>query len=105
MRPTLLAALAILAFATPTLAASSPRCPVYPNGSGIQISFGIQIGKPFTETEMNEHYFNRLRGMGLDVINVSQWQGCIRAIVRGPDGKLHTQFYDPNTYELVPLDR
>ncbi|WP_240232325.1 hypothetical protein [Devosia lacusdianchii] len=68
---------------------------------GIVTNFSIQIGKPFTEQELNEFDLMRLRQEGVDATRVERWNGCIRAFVRKPEGGEEMQFYDPNTFERV----
>ena len=47
---------------------------------------------------------NRLRSEGIDVHNSRLWNGCIQTFVTDASGHTKMRFYDPNTYEEVPVN-
>ena len=92
---TSLSALALLVAAVPAQAAFCT------DDRGVVVTFGVQIGEPYTEQELNEFDLMRLRQEGVDATRVERWNGCIRAFVRKPEGGEEMQFFDPNTFERV----
>lgn len=84
MRLALPVAFAILA-AVATPAWAVPAC------SG---SFALNRER-HTEAEMNAYNLDLLLGIGVDATRAEMWGGCIRAWVKGPDGREEMQFYEP----------
>lgn len=90
MRPALPLALAAILFtAAPALAV--PAC------SG---SFALNLER-FGETRVNAYNLDLLRSIGVDATRAEIWGGCIRAWVRGADGREEMQFYEPLTLRRV----
>ncbi|OYW98491.1 MAG: hypothetical protein B7Z15_22075 [Rhizobiales bacterium 32-66-8] len=94
---TSLFALALLA------AAAAPVQAAFCNddSGGVVVTFGFQIGEPYTEQERNDFDLMELRREGIDATRVERWNGCIRAFVRKPEGGEEMQFFDPKTFERV----
>lgn len=66
------------------------------------ISTGFGFGGPRSREEVEmQDYAMKLRRRGVDVTSVDKWNGCLQAFVRGYDGKITMQFFDPNTLEPV----
>lgn len=42
-----------------------------------------------------------LRARGVDVVDIDDWGGCVKATVKQPDGSTVTQYFDPDS--LAPL--
>lgn len=82
-------------------AQASAEC--YAQRPGVQISFGLSIGKEFTEQEKNEYFLSQLRQRGVDATRVEMWGGCIRAFVRKPGGGEEMQFFHPDSLERVMM--
>lgn len=68
---------------------------------GVSVTFGIHIGKPYTEAEQNDLDLMELRRSGVDATRVEKWNGCLRAYVRQPGGGETMEYYDPNTLRQV----
>ena len=92
---TSLIALALLGAAVPAQAAFCT------DDRGVVVTFGVHLGEPYTEEELNEFDLMQLRREGVDATRVERWNGCIRAFVRKPEGGEEMQFFDPNTFERV----
>jgi len=89
-----LAAGTVTAIAVPAQAASVPRC---------------EIGSSTDHFNYHDNEL-RVRGLGLNVQRVEEWNNCIRAYVRNPDGSESTMYFDPVTLRQVggdyaPLNR
>ena len=103
-RSWLLALPLTLALSTPALAISCDD-----NGDGIriglngQISGRLHIGEPYTEEELGLFDQMELRKQGIEATRVERWNGCLRAWVKGEDGRERQQFFDPNTYDRLDL--
>ncbi|MEQ1901063.1 MAG: hypothetical protein ABL866_10055 [Devosia sp.] len=99
-RLTLIAAL--IAFASPIMAASVPFCPQPHPGLYIRLRFGPDL----TEREENAIYLRLLKQRGVEVSMVRQWGGCVQAFVLDEDGRgEHLEYYDPDTLERITLTR
>lgn len=72
----------------PAHAASVPRC---------------EIGSSTDSFNADENEL-RVRGLGLNVQRVEEWNNCIRAYVRNPDGTQSTMYFDPTTLRQVGGD-
>jgi hypothetical protein len=46
-----------------------------------------------------DHYQNVLRGMGVNALDITLWNGCLRATQVDSSGKTSMVFYDPITLE------
>lgn len=92
---TTLCALALLVATAPAQAAFCT------DDRGVVVTFGVHLGEPYTEQELNELDLMRLRQEGVDATRVERWNGCIRAFVRKPEGGEEMQFFNPNTFERV----
>lgn len=79
--------------------ASTVQCQV--SRPGVSISFGVNIGGSFTESEKNEFNLMTLRRLGIDATSAEMWGGCIRAFVRKPGGGEEMQFFHPDSFERV----
>ena len=72
-------------------------------------------GPRFDEVDANGHpLYNEeflaqqaelhLRQMGIDANETRFWNGCIQTFVTDASGHTKMRFYDPNTYEEVPVN-
>jgi len=98
LRVLLLPALAVMLSATPALAAN---CHALPGSGGISLGLRFSFGEDFTEADRSQFDLMTLRRLGIDATRAERWGGCIRAYVRGPDGRERMEFYNPNTFERV----
>jgi hypothetical protein len=96
--------LALSALSTPALAIS---CEDHSDGFGIgisgHVSAGFHIGEPYTEEELNLFDQMALQRRGIEATRVERWNGCLRAWVKGADGRERQQFFDPNSYDRLDL--
>ena len=96
-----LLALAVGLWTAPALA--SPNC-LMSGGSGVQFSIQIGHGK-FTKSELEQFDKMRLRQAGIDADRVQRtWLECLKVTRRDGQGHWVTEYYDPQTLELKPLD-
>ena len=105
-RTWLLAVPLLLALSTPAFALGfcedAPENGIKIGLSG-NISGGIHVGEPYTEEELNLFDQMELRKQGIEATRVERWNGCLRAWVKGGDGRERQQFFDPNTYDRLDL--
>jgi hypothetical protein len=101
MRSLFLALPFALAFASPAAAMSCDNSTSF--GGGVHFSAGIHIGEPYTEEEIALLDEIELRREGVETTRVERWNGCVRAWVKGADGREHQQFFDPTTYQRLDL--
>jgi hypothetical protein len=69
----------------------------------LTISGGIHIGEPYTEEELNTFDQMALRRRGIEATRVERWNGCLRAWVKGENGREQQQFFDPTNYDRLDL--
>ena len=80
----------------------------YPNctmtgGPGLRVEIGIGFGK-FTEAEQNEFYLMQARRHGIDADTAEKtWLDCVK-ITRFEGGRWVTEYYDPKSWDLVPIN-
>ncbi|AKR54289.1 hypothetical protein GCM10011321_25010 [Youhaiella tibetensis] len=86
--PVLLAVSSVGAMALPAQAASVPRC---------------EIGSSTDHFDADENEL-RVRGLGLNVQRVEEWNNCIRAYVRNADGSESVMYFDPVSLRQVGGD-
>ncbi len=99
-RPIALAGL-IACLATPALA--YPNC-LMSGGPGLRIEFGVQVGGDYTEAEQAQFDKMRLRQAGINADTVERTHlGCFK-VTRIVGGGWVTEYYDPATLDLVPID-
>jgi len=101
IRTWLLAVPFALALTAPALALDCSDRP----DSGVHFGFGggFHIGEPYTEEEQAVFDQMALRRQGIDATRVERWNGCLRAWVKGEDGRQHQQFFDPSSYDRLDL--
>ena len=100
LRPLALAGL-VAALATPALA--DPNC-LTTGGPGLHVEFGIRVGGEYTEAEQAQFDKMRLRRAGIDADTVERtWLGCFK-VTRRMAGRWITEYYDPKTLRLMPLN-
>lgn len=80
-------------------AAAAPFCTG--DSPGVQSALGLTFGGPYTAEEQNSFDEMHLRQMGVDVVSVERWNGCIRAFVRKPEGGQEMRFFEPGSYRPV----
>jgi microcystin degradation protein MlrC len=96
---------AVLAIAIATLAATpalaDPNCLNRGGGMKLNLTLGAQVGEDYTETEQSTFDVMSLRRHGIDADTAERtWLGCIK-VTRFEGGAWVTEYYDPNTYDLV----
>lgn len=96
-----LAPLALTLLATPAFAVT---CDDTGNESAIGFQFGFHLGEPYTEADQAEFDRMELRRHGVEATRVERWNGCLRAWVEQPGGGEIMEFYDPRTFQRVPLN-
>ncbi|HQZ12161.1 MAG TPA: hypothetical protein PK286_04680 [Devosia sp.] len=99
MKKAIVVAALLAATATPVLA--DPNCQT--GGGGANFRFEVGIGK-FTEKDQMEFDLIRARRAGINAETAERtWLGCLKITRRGPNGWI-TEYYDPDTFQLKPLD-
>jgi len=99
-RPLLVAAallgLGLAASAAPALAATVASCTdqIYTDPGNPSDSIS-QIDQDATSIIAG------LRAKGVNVSDIDDWGGCVRADVVRPDGSTHFEFFDPNTLQRL----
>jgi hypothetical protein len=92
------------------LATSGPAFAVsycYDNRSSLSFSFsdddldGFNHNSKADEELQDMLDLKELRSRGVDASSVEDWNGCIRAFVRQPNGGEIMEYYDPNTYQRL----
>lgn len=102
-RSSLLALPIAFALATPAAAMYCDDRSGFRVGGNVTISGGFHFGEPYTEEEIGTFDAMELKRQGYDVTRAERWNGCIRAWVKGADGRETQQFFDPNTYNQLDL--
>jgi microcystin degradation protein MlrC len=98
IRPALVA-LVLAAFTTPAMA--DPNCLNRGGGMKLDLTLGAQVGGDYTEQEQSTFDVMTLRRHGIDADTAERtWLGCIK-VTRFEGGSWVTEYYDPDTYDLV----
>ena len=58
----------------------------------------------YSEDQESQIAEQKLHAMGIDATNTRFWNGCIQTFVTDASGHTKMRFYDPNTYEEVPVN-
>jgi hypothetical protein len=99
IRTALAAALLVLG-AGPALA--YPNC-LMSGGPGLHVEFGIGTGN-FTEQDRMDFDLMEARRHGIDAETAERTHlDCVK-ITRIEGGRWVTEYYDPKTWDLVPID-
>jgi hypothetical protein len=100
MRKAIVLAAVLAATVTPVLA--DPNCHSG-SGASFRVETGFRIGE-FTEQEQMDLDVIRARRAGINAETAERtWLGCLKITRRGPNGWI-TEYYDPDTFELKPLN-
>lgn len=94
MLPTLAAVVVVALTSSPAFALF---CVDEGPSAGLTFEFGLN-GKLRSNPDLQkEQDLMRLRQAGVDATSVERWNGCMRAFVRQPDGRITMEFYNPRT--------
>jgi hypothetical protein len=101
MKYILVAAVMAAGLATPALA--DPNC-LNDGAPGLRVHVGINTGNITEQDQMDFDVLNARRH-GIDADTAERtWLGCLKITRRAAGGGWVTEYYDPDTFRLKPLD-